>query len=242
MRIVITRAAHQADELAEPLRALGAEIILLPMISIAPPSDPKPLMHAARHADDYDWIVFTSANAVHAFAQHLLQPPIAPRVAVVGAATRAAAEEHRFSVSLTPERYVGEALAEAFAAENVHGARILIPRAAVARDTVPETLRQLGAQVDIVEAYRNELPSASVALAREVFQDPLPDWVLFASPSAVHNLADAVGTEPLARTKLASIGPVTSAAIHALGLTVTAEAEPHTAAGLVDAVSRTRMA
>lgn len=239
---MVTRAAHQAEELAAPLRALGAEVILLPMIAIAPPDDAKPLIRAAHNADQYDWIVFTSANAVQAFAAHLRQPPIAPKIAVVGAATHHAATEHGLQVALVPERYVAEALAQAFADENLRGKRVLIPRAAVARDVVPDKLRELGAQVEVVEAYRNEMPEASATRAREIFRDPLPDWALFASPSAIQNLATATGTDVLREVKLASIGPITSAAIKAFGLAVTAEADPHTVDGLVQAVLRTHMA
>lgn len=238
MRIVVTRAVHQAEELAAPLRALGAEVILLPVIGIAPPLDPEPLRQAAANANAYDWIIFTSANAVSAFASHLCIPPqeLKARVATVGAATRSVAEGFGFTVSLTPLKYVAESLVDALGAESLEDKRILIPAAAVTRDVVPSELRKLGAEVDVVEAYRNILPPEAEASGRHIFQPPYPDWILFASPSAVDNLSRLIDPRKLASIKIASIGPVTSAAIRAHGLTVTVEANPHTVEGLVQSL------
>src|SRR5689334_8684998 len=100
LRVVVTRASHQAEELAAPLRALGAEVILLPLIDIAPPLNPGPLRHAAARSNEYDWIIFTSANAVHAFTAQLpeLLRVLKARIATVGAATRETAEERGFRV------------------------------------------------------------------------------------------------------------------------------------------------
>jgi uroporphyrinogen-III synthase len=104
LRIVVTRAAHQAEELAAPLRALGAEVILVPLIGIAPPLNAERLHNAAARSNEYDWIIFTSANAVHAFAAQSAVPPQVwkPRIAAVGPATRQAAEERGLRVDLTP--------------------------------------------------------------------------------------------------------------------------------------------
>ncbi len=233
----MTRAAHQAEELAGPLRELGAEVILLPVIGIAPPADPDPLRRAAAHCASYDWIIFTSANGVEAFAQELRSDPSAMKVAAVGAATRETAERNGFTVSITPERYVAESLVEALGSEELNGLRILIPSAAVTRDAIAPELRKRGAHVDVVEAYRNVLPSEAEVQARAVFQEPYPEWVLFASSSAVDNIVKLVGVEALCRTKIASIGPVTSGTIRKHGLEPAVEAEPHTIQGLVNAVS-----
>jgi uroporphyrinogen-III synthase len=235
----VTRAAHQAEELAGPLRELGAKVILLPVIDIAPPSDPERLRRAAADCASYNWIVFTSANGVEAFTRELSGNPseLSARIAVVGAATREAAERKGFRVNVTPERYVAESLVEALGPEELNGVRILIPSAAVTREAIAPELRKRGAQVDVVEAYRNVLPSDTEALARATFQEPYPDWVLFASSSAVDNLLRLVGVEALCRTKIASIGPVTSSTIRKHGLEPNVEAEPHTVQGLVSAVS-----
>lgn len=235
VRVVVTRAAHQAEELARPLRALGAEVILLPVIGIAPAADLDKLRRAARECNHYDWVIFTSANAVTAFVAAL---PFAardckPRFAAIGAATRAVAEEQGFQVSLTPDKYVAESLVASFAAEELQDRRILIPSAAVTRDLVPLELRKRGAQVDVVEAYRNVLPPESEESARAVFRDPYPDWVTFASSSAVDNFVALIGTESLSRSKIAAIGPITSATIRKYGLAVAAEAREQSVEGLV---------
>jgi uroporphyrinogen III methyltransferase / synthase len=238
IRVLITRAAHQAEDLAVPLRALGAEVILLPVIAIASPSDSEPLRLAAQNAQTYDWIIFTSANAIDAFAAQLKRPPgnLQARIATVGAATRDAALAKGFAVHLTPDHYVAESLLEAFSDHNISGLRVLIPSAAVTRDLIPGKLRDRGAQVDVVEAYRNVRPSDARERASAIFQEPYPDWVLFASSSAVDNLVELVGADQLRRTKIASIGPMTSASIRKHGLNVRAEAEPHTSDGLIRAI------
>jgi uroporphyrinogen III methyltransferase / synthase len=232
---VVTRAAHQAEELAAPLRKLGAEVILLPVIGIAPPLNPEALRQAAARCNEYDWIIFTSANAVSAFAAESPHSSGAckARIATVGPATREAAEEGGFRVSITPSKYVAECLVEALSAEDLKHSRILIPSAATARDVVPRELRKRGAEVDVVEAYRNVVPPEALEKAAAIFREPLPDWVTFASSSAVDNLASLIGVDRLRRTRIATIGPITSEAVRKHGLTVTAEAEPHTVQGLV---------
>jgi uroporphyrinogen-III synthase len=230
-RIVVTRAADQAEELAQPLRSLGAEVILLPVIGIVSPVDPEPLRQAARRAHEYDWIIFTSTNAVSAFASE--RPNLNVPVATIGAATRQAAEKLGWNVAVTPKDYVAEALVEALAAKELAGKRILIPSAAVTRDVVPPALRALGALVDVVEAYRNVVPAETAERAPQVFQPPYPDWITFASSSAVDNLLSLVDREIVGAAKIATIGPVTSATVKKYGLLVTAEAQPHSMAGLI---------
>ena len=238
LRVVVTRATHQVEELAQPLRELGAEVILLPAIAIEPPSDPEPLRRAAAEANNYDWIIFASANAIRAFVAEL---PFSPaqcgaRVATVGSATRRIAEEQGFSVSVVPEQYVAESLVAALGMENLDGRRVLIPSAAVTRDVVARELRGLGARVNVVEAYRNVVPAGAAERAAEIFSEPYPDWVTFASSSAVENLARLVSPDVLQRVKIASIGPITSETVRARGLRVAAEASKHTAKGLAVAI------
>ena len=234
MRVVVTRAAHQSEELAGSLRELGFDVIVLPVITLVPPADPKPLIDAAARSDDYDWILFTSANAVEFFTKHLSSIPKKARIASIGTPTRTAAEAHGLTVSLTPEEYVAEALVAALSEEPLAGQRILIPAAAVTRDILPGELRAHGAHVDVVEAYRNIPAPEAAEQAPLIFRDPYPEAVLFASPSAVNNLVSLVG-EGLRNTRLISIGPATSAAVRKHGLTVYAEADPHSAEGLIQA-------
>jgi uroporphyrinogen-III synthase len=237
LRIVVTRAAHQAEDLAAPLRKLSADVLIVPVIGIASPLDPIPLREAAAHCNNYDWIVFSSANAVDAFVAEL--PPgqsCSARVATVGAATRATAERNGLAVDLTPEKYIAESLVEALGSQNLAGKRVLIPSAAVTRDVVPVALQKLGAVVEVVEAYRNVVPAGAAELAKEVFREPLPDWVTFASSSAVHNTVQLVGLAPVQGMKIASIGPATTETLRRHGLQPVAEANPHNVEGLVSAV------
>lgn len=231
MRVVITRAAHQNQELVKLLTDIGAEVIVLPLIGIAPPLDPEPLRQAAASVDQYDWIIFSSANAVAAFSPKL---PARARVAAVGPATRDAAQRAGWTVALVPEQYVAESLVDALQAESLQGRRILIPSAAVTRDVVPPALRQLGAIVDVVEAYRNVIPAEAAPLALQIFRAPYPDWITFASSSAVRHLIELVGAEPLTHSKIATIGPATSATVRSFGLAVGAEGRTHTITGLVE--------
>lgn len=235
IKIVVTRAAHQAEELAAPLRALGAEVLLLPLIGIAPPFDPMPLRAAAARCASYDWILFTSANGVKAFSE-LLSSPCRAAVAAVGKATCEAAERLGFRVRLVPERYVAEALLEALSAEDLRGKRILIPSAAETRDVLPGALEELGARVEVVTAYRNVIPEEAVRDASAVLSESAPDWATFASSSAVEHAVQLAGTEVLARMKIASIGPITSASLRKHGLSPHIEAQPHSIEGLVQSI------
>lgn len=238
-RIVVTRAPHQAEELAAPLRELGAEVIQLPTIAIAPPLDPEPLKLAASQCNAFDWIIFTSANAVAAFASELPQNPAAcaASIATVGSATRAAARHHGFIVSITPETYVAESLVEAFHADGMAGLRMLIPSAAVTRDVVATELRRLGAEVSVVEAYRNVVPDDLPNRASAILREPYPDWITFTSSSSVDNLIRVTGTGPLLRMKIVTIGPITSETVRQHGLKVAIEAAVHSAKGIVTSLS-----
>ncbi len=132
---------------------------------------------------------------------------------------------------------MAESLVKAFASEPLAGARILQPSAAVTRDIVPHALQERGAQVEVVEAYRNIIPEGARERMAKVLRDPFPDWITFASPSAVDNAVALAGEPALRHTKIASIGPVTSDAVRKHGLKVAAEAEPHTVEGLVAALT-----
>jgi uroporphyrinogen III methyltransferase/synthase len=238
-RVVVTRAEHQAAELARPLRAAGAEVVLVPMIGIAPPADPEPLRRAATQIDQYDWIIFSSVNAVTALTSQLrpAAPPPRGRIAVVGTATRDAIVRLGWHVHVVPEEFVAESLVRALPASVLKDSRVLLPSAAVTREVIPRALQDLGAVVDVVEAYRNVIPEHSADQARRIFSSrPLPEWITFTSPSTVDNFVAAVGADPISDTRVASIGPVTSAAIKRHGLRVHAEPEEHTIAGMVQAM------
>jgi uroporphyrinogen III methyltransferase/synthase len=237
-RIVVTRAVDQAEELARPLRELGAEVVLLPTIAIIAAADSAPLREAAAQCDSYDWIIFSSANAVLFFAAELPVPrgSCRARIATVGAATRQVAEKEGFSVTLTPDKYVAESLVTAFKEEDLSGRRVLIPSAAVTRDVLPNEFRKLNATVEVVEAYRNVPPPDLAARAASIFREPYPDWATFTSSSAFENLLGVVDGESLRRVRIATIGPITSETVRNNGFIVTAEANPHAVEGLVEGI------
>jgi uroporphyrinogen III methyltransferase/synthase len=235
-RIVVTRAREQAPELSDKLRALGADVIDFPVIEIQPPADPGPLDRALDHLADYDWIIFTSVNGVRFFldrldaSSHDLRS-LRARVCAIGPATRRAIEALHLKVDLMPEEYVAESLIRALGGTgfSLSGKKVLIPRAAVARDLIPVELGKLGADVDVVEAYRNVMPSHT--------KPPLkPDWITFTSSSTVKNYVEIAGAESLKGVRVASIGPITSATARGLGITVDAEATPYTIEGLIAAI------
>ena len=243
IRVLITRPEGQGSSLASALEEQGAEAIQLATIAIAPPASFCALDAALVTLRTYDWLVFTSANAVKAFAaraQRLGLSANPRKIAVIGPATARAVLEAGIAdrIDLQPSRFVAEALAEALTPE-VKSKRILLVRAAVARDILPLALEQAGAEVTLAEAYRNVIPRESTERLRELFAKNPPDLATFTSASTVDNLAALLAADGLVlpeQTRLASIGPITSGAIRDHGWRVSAEAQEATIAGLVTAI------
>ena len=235
-RIVVTRAREQADALASLLTALGAGVIELPTIEIRPPADSGPLDRAIANLPQYDWLIFTSANGVRFFVDRLDDlRHLRAKICAIGPATRAAVESLHVKVDLMGREYVAEGLLEAFAAHDLSGRRVLLPRAAVARDLVPVELAKRGALVDVVEAYRTVPPLGLAERIRDVFTRP-PDCITFTSSSTVRNFVEAAGPGTLDGVQVASIGPITTKTARDLGLAVAVQAQPFTVEGLVEAV------
>jgi uroporphyrinogen III methyltransferase/synthase len=235
-RVVVTRSREQASNLSERLRQLGAETVEVPVIDVGEPSDGgAALEDATLRVGDYDWAVFTSANTVARFFAALgrtggdARRLAGVRVAAIGPGTGAALEARGIRPDLVPERFVAESLVEAF--PDGPG-RVLLPRAAVARDALPDGLTAKGWAVDVVEAYRTGLgrPSpAAVELARTA------DAVTFTSSSTVTNYLSVMGEAPLPGT-VVCIGPITARTAEEAGLPVHAVAADHNLDGLVDAL------
>ncbi|MCC7174147.1 MAG: uroporphyrinogen-III synthase [Bryobacterales bacterium] len=239
LTVVVTRAREQAAALSARLEALGAEVIEFATIEIRPAEDYRALDAALADLSLYDWLIFTSANAVKFFRERLELRDrdlgkFRGRVCAIGPATRRAVERLGLAVDLMPEEYVAESLVAAFAGHDLAGKRILLPRAAVARDLAPVELTKRGARVDVVEAYRTAVPRDTAERVREIFfGERKPDWITFTSSSTVANFVNAAGSHTLEGVRIASIGPVTSATARQYGLEVTAEASPYTIEGLV---------
>ena len=246
-RIVVTRAARQSGGLRERLEQQGAEVLLLPTIESAPPESYEPLDNALREAEQFAWLVVTSANTVRVIVERMaeLALPVESlghlQCAAVGPSTAEAMRALGLAVEIVPESYVGEALADALK-DRVRGQHVLLVRAAVARDVVPDALKAAGAVVTVVDAYRTVVPADAVERAKAVFSvTPLPDAVVFTSGSTVMHLLDVLQDAGLVfpdQVKCVSIGPVTSAALREAGLVVATEAEMASLDGLVDACVR----
>jgi uroporphyrinogen-III synthase len=242
-RILITRTRHQASELATQLEALGAIPVLIPTIEIVPPASFSALDAALTCLRTYDWLIFTSANAVEAFHRraqfhHLTQLP--KQVAVIGPATLRAANAIGLTVDLVPPKYIAESLAEALLPQ-APGRSFLLVRAAEARDIIPEALTAAGANVTVAEAYRNQIPPDSIPALQALFDEPAhyPDAITFTSASTARNFAAllaAANLRPPTNIKLASIGPITTQALNDLGFEATVEAEEPTIPDLIAAL------
>jgi uroporphyrinogen III methyltransferase / synthase len=235
-RVVVTRAREQADALCARLSALGAAVIELPAIEIRPAADSGPLETAIANVRSYDWLIFTSANGVKAFIDRLPDlRALRGKLCAIGPATRTAIEALHFKVDLMGEEYVAEGLVAAFAQHPLVGKRVLLPRAAVARDLVPAELAKRGAIVDVVEAYRTIAPDDLAQRIRDAFTRK-PDAITFTSSSTVKNFVAAAGAKTLAGVDAVSIGPVTSQTARDLGVRVAAQARVYTTEGLVEAL------
>ena len=248
-RIVVTRSREQAGEFIDMLEERGAEAIAAPTIRIAPPEDPAALEAACAAAHTFDWIVFTSANGVDAFMDRLLaagdvRDLKGVKICTTGAATAARVARYGIRVELTPAEFRAEAVAEALnASGSLEGVRILLPRADIARDLLAEELRQAGAIVEDVIAYRTLTASAEQDGDQDLYRmllDRQIDAVTFTSASTVQNFVKLVGREQAADllrgTVVASIGPVTAEAALQLGITTTVMPAHYTIPDLVDAL------
>jgi uroporphyrinogen III methyltransferase / synthase len=229
--VLITRAASQSAELRTALEDLGARVIECPTIHIVPPTTWKPVDDAIRRLNTYNWLLFTSANAVEQFMDRMRERRPSIPIAVVGSATGTKLGEWNLKASLVPKDFRAEGLLVAFA-ENLVGTRILFPRAAVAREMLPEELRRRGAVVDIVTVYRTV--KAMTGDIGEIFESERVDCVVFTSPSTIPENLHVLPTG----TALAVIGPVTREAAVLLGLTPDIVPVESTVRGLVEAIAK----
>lgn len=240
--VVVTRAAVQAAGLCRRLRRLGAQVLPIPAIEFAEPSDWTPADAAIGRLREYDWLVFTSVNGVDRFVGRLDASPrdlrdLPARICAIGPATAARVRALHLTVDLVPQEFVAESLAESFQDIDLRGRKVLIPRAERARELLPESLAAMGADVNVVPVYKTVLPERSRAAAAATWRaGKAPSWVTVTSSSTVRNLTRLVRKEELRRSKIASIGPVTTETARELGLEVAAQASPFTVPGLVQAI------
>ena len=247
-RIVVTRAHRQADGLSSMLKQFGAEVIEAPVIEIREPDSYDALDTALRDILQYDWLILTSVNGVEAMFSRLELLGLSVdslqhlKIAAIGPATEERIQDHGLVVDIVPPHYVAEEVVRALR-KLVKGEKVLLVRAKIARDVIPDELRSAGAQVDVVEAYQTVIPHDAKSRMQRVFaEQPLPDVITFTSSSTVQNfLTVVIGTDvptKLSHVKFASIGPVTSRTMGEYGLRVDVEADEYTMEGLTQALVR----
>jgi uroporphyrinogen-III synthase len=248
-RILITRAHHQAAEMARELEALGAQVVSIPTIEIRPPQSFQPLDKALKKLPAYDWLILTSVNGVSALKKRIEKVDMHIgmlrhlHIAAIGPATRDAAQALGLKVALMPAEYIAESVVDALK-DRVAGKRILLVRAKVARDVIPQELRRYGAEVDVAEAYETVVPTNSAEKLRALLADESsrPHVITFTSSSTAANFVTLLGTgvspkQTVLGIALASIGPVTTATLRESGLSADIEAVNYTVSGLVDAIA-----
>jgi len=247
-RIVITRAHRQADGLSSLLKQFGAEVLEAPVIEIREPDSYDALDTALKEVLQYDWLILTSVNGVEALFSRLEPLGLSVdslqhlKIAAIGPATEERIQDHGLVVDIVPQHYVAEEVVRALR-KLVKGERVLLVRAKIARDVIPDELRAAGAHVHVAEAYQSVIPEDAKARMQQVFAErPLPDAITFTSSSTVQNfLSLVVGTDvpaKLSHVKFASIGPVTSHTLREYGLRVDVEADEYTMEGLTQALVR----
>lgn len=237
--ILVTRPKQQAEGLVADLEELGATVFTMPVIEILPPLSHNGLDAALKNLDVYDWVVLTSVNGVKAVAMRMAELGIPvenlrrKRLAAIGPATAEALERFARKPDLIPEQYVSEAIAAGLG--NVHGMHFLLARADIARKDLAELLRQGGARVDEVAAYRIVRGEGSPNLP-----DSAPDYITLTSSSAARGTLEILKENGrgawMSKSHLACIGPITSETVRELGFVVATEAEEYTVPGLVKAL------
>ena len=253
-RILVGRARHQAGSLSASLRSLGAGVIEIPFIEIRKSQSYAYLDGALKNIKNYDWLILTSVNGVEAMWERTRKLRVPRRafkhlqVAAIGPATKAAIVKHGLKVKMVPEEYVAESVVKGLR-DKIKDKCVLLVRAKVARDVIPEELRNAGALVDVVEAYETVVPEKSRARLRSLMTNAArrPHIVTFTSSSTARNFVELLsngkaGPPRRAEFRCASIGPVTSATLRELQMPVAIEAREFTMGGLIRAIVLARFA
>jgi uroporphyrinogen III methyltransferase/synthase len=246
--ILITRAREQSAEFGTCLRSLGAEVIEFPTIEIVPPLSWEDLDRAIDQLVSYDWIIFTSVNGVTYFWQRFSERyedtrfPSSLKVCAIGPATANRLKERGVRIAYTPKEFIAESILDGFEKMVIQGKRILLARVKKARDVLPRGLRRLGAEVDVVEAYRTLKPRGGSGKLRKILAGGKVDVVTFTSSSTVNHFVELLEKEKWKRllkdVTIACIGPVTTRTAEGLGMKVGIQPKEYTIPALTDAIVR----
>jgi uroporphyrinogen III methyltransferase/synthase len=245
-RIVVTRARAQAEALIRQIEQSGGEAIEFPTIEIQPPQSYSALDSAIQKIATYDWLFFTSVNGVDYFVKRLrrydkeVNALESLKVVAIGPETASRLEALGIRPYLVPEQYQAEGILDGLPPQMIRGKRVLIPRAAQARQLLPETLRQWGGEVNVVETYRTVRPSFDTSRVRGMFRESKIDMVTFTSSSTVAHFVQMFPGDKvndiIGEAAIACIGPVTSKTVEDLGLSADVVSEEYTIPGLVRAI------
>ena len=242
-KILVTRSRDQASALSELLREHGAEPIEFPVIKISPPESFEELDAALDRIEEYDWLLFTSANGVQAVVNRLIESGRdvrwlkGPKVGAIGPKTAEAIQSLGVKVDFVPTEFMAEAVVKEFP-EDPSGRRILIPRAKEAREVLPEKLAERSAQVDVVTAYQTETAAEDATRVKELLAGGEIDAITFTSSSTVENFVKLIGASLPEGVKIACIGPITAETAREHGLKPDVVADEYTIEGLVEALIR----
>jgi uroporphyrinogen III methyltransferase/synthase len=245
-RVVVTRSRGQASAFAEMLIDRGATTIEFPTIDVVPPATWAELDHAIDAIESYQWVIFTSANAVRFFFERLrgrgmdIRLLKGVKICAVGPKTAESIEQHGLRADLIPAEFKAEGVLAALGGTNVKGQKFLIPRAKKAREIIPDRLRELGAEVTVATAYENVKPTSDADRVRKLFQEKKIAAVTFTSSSTVHNFIEIIGQKEykslLDGVVVACIGPVTAKTAEEYGMRTDIMPNEYTIPAFVDAM------
>jgi uroporphyrinogen III methyltransferase/synthase len=246
-KILVTRAREQASDLSERVRDLGGIPIEFPTIEVIPPESWADADHCAAQMAVYDWVIFTSANGVKFFLERIfalgrdIRDLKGPRICAIGPKTAEALDALKVKVDFVPSEYRAESIFEGLKKEDLKGKRLLIPRAKLARDVLPQELRKTGASVDVAEVYQTVRPAGNAEKVKRLLRNKSISAITFTSSSTVSNFVDLVGINEvrdlMGGVAIASIGPITAERARTLGIKTTVMPEEFTIPALVEALA-----
>ncbi|MGC5326575.1 uroporphyrinogen-III C-methyltransferase [Brevibacillus sp. SYSU BS000544] len=246
-RVLVTRARSQASDLSEQISELGGEAYEFPLVKMLPPKESQPLDDALQNLGKFDWVMFTSPNGVQFFFKRLRELKVDIRtmkakIAAVGPKTKEVLEEKGLTVNVLPGEFRAEGLLNSLTGQLNAGEKVLLPRADIARETLPRELQTLGLEVTEVDTYDTVIDAGNVEETVDLLKEKAIHVITFTSSSTVKNFVQAMGDQDLTQllegVQIACIGPITADTARQLGLTVDMVAEDYTIQGLVDSITR----
>jgi uroporphyrinogen III methyltransferase/synthase len=244
--VLITRAKDQSSTFAKWLKKFGAEVIEFPTIEIVPPSNWKKVDQALDKLSQFHWIIFTSANGVKFFFERVREKkkrfPSLLRVCAIGPATAKALKKRGIRIDFIPKEFIAESILKGFEKKNIKGKRIIIARAKKARDVLPKELRNMGAEVEVVETYQTINPKGGKTRLKNILKNQRIDVIAFTSSSTVNHFIKMLKGENIKRLLknifIACIGPITAKTAKDLGLQVHIQPDEFTIPSLTHAIAK----